>query len=149
MLIFVWIKGLFILKRLTQLICSFSHMLILRRTIKPLLKKPEEEAAKRESSPELAKISALVTRPPKQKTPSKKTEEGNLELNPALSSDSSFSTNITSVSPRAKRSLFKPPASPIYSYSSSPSPPLPQEQPAFYYVVSIFLKLSTKFQTRR
>ncbi|XP_033213543.1 transcription initiation factor TFIID subunit 3-like isoform X2 [Belonocnema kinseyi] len=103
-------------------------------TIKPLLKKPEEEAAKRESSPELAKISALVTRPPKQKTPSKKTEEGILELNPTLSSDSSFSTNISSVSPRAKRSLFKPPPSPIYSYSSSPSPPLPQEQPAFYYV---------------
>ncbi|KAK2587163.1 hypothetical protein KPH14_002916 [Odynerus spinipes] len=36
-------------------------------TIKPLLKKPDEET-KREPSPELAKISALVTRPPKQKS---------------------------------------------------------------------------------
>ncbi|KAL0108606.1 hypothetical protein PUN28_015224 [Cardiocondyla obscurior] len=36
-------------------------------TIKPLVKKPEEEV-KREPSPELAKISALVTRPPKQKS---------------------------------------------------------------------------------
>ncbi|XP_051173985.1 transcription initiation factor TFIID subunit 3 isoform X2 [Leptopilina boulardi] len=38
-------------------------------TIKPLLKKPEDETMKREPSPELAKISALVTRPPKQKAP--------------------------------------------------------------------------------
>ncbi|XP_071557834.1 uncharacterized protein Taf3 isoform X3 [Temnothorax nylanderi] len=36
-------------------------------TIKPLVKKPDEEV-KREPSPELAKISALVTRPPKQKS---------------------------------------------------------------------------------
>ncbi|XP_012258463.1 transcription initiation factor TFIID subunit 3 isoform X2 [Athalia rosae] len=36
-------------------------------TIKPLLKKPDDEL-KREPSPELAKISALITRPPKQKS---------------------------------------------------------------------------------
>ena len=119
---------------------------MLRRTIKPLLKKSEEEAARREPSPELAKISALVTRPPKQKTPSKKTEEGILDLNPTLSSESSFSSHITSVSlatvPRTKKPLFKPLASPpIHTYSSSPSPPLPQQQPAFSYVVSIFMKL--------
>ncbi|XP_011637929.1 transcription initiation factor TFIID subunit 3 isoform X2 [Pogonomyrmex barbatus] len=36
-------------------------------TIKPLVKKPDEEV-KRDPSPELAKISALVTRPPKQKS---------------------------------------------------------------------------------
>lgn len=44
-----------------------SNSLVSRyRTIKPLIKKPIEEK-KREPSPELAKISALVTRPPKQK----------------------------------------------------------------------------------
>ncbi|KAK0169806.1 hypothetical protein PV328_010446 [Microctonus aethiopoides] len=42
-------------------------------TIKPLIKKVED-TAKRESSPELAKISALVTRPPKQKTARAKQE---------------------------------------------------------------------------
>ncbi|XP_063990504.1 transcription initiation factor TFIID subunit 3 isoform X2 [Diachasmimorpha longicaudata] len=43
-------------------------------TIKPLLKKPED-IVKRESSPELAKISALVTRPPKPKIPKIKAEK--------------------------------------------------------------------------
>ncbi|XP_043279362.1 transcription initiation factor TFIID subunit 3 isoform X2 [Venturia canescens] len=42
-------------------------------TIKPLIKKPVEEK-KREPSPELAKISALVTRPPKQKLMKFKTD---------------------------------------------------------------------------
>ncbi|KAK0161710.1 hypothetical protein PV327_008129 [Microctonus hyperodae] len=42
-------------------------------TIKPLVKKVED-TPKRESSPELAKISALVTRPPKQKTARAKQE---------------------------------------------------------------------------
>ena len=120
--------------------------IILHRTIKPLLKKPDEEAAKRDPSPELAKISALVTRPPKQKTPSKKAEEGILDHNPALSSESSLSTNLTSESlstvPRTKKPIFKPLASPpIHTYPKTPSPPLQQQQPAFYYVVSISLTL--------
>lgn len=118
------------------------------RTIKPLLKKPEEEITKREPSPELAKISALVTRPPKQKAPSKKTEEGNLNLYPALSSESSFSTSLSiSSTPRTKRPIFKPLASPpMYAYPSTPSPPLQQQQSTFFYVVSIFL---TFFQKKK
>ncbi|XP_043489018.1 transcription initiation factor TFIID subunit 3 isoform X3 [Polistes fuscatus] len=44
-----------------------DSMLMKKITIKPLLKKPDEDT-KREPSPELAKISALVTRPPKQKS---------------------------------------------------------------------------------
>ncbi|XP_043468256.1 transcription initiation factor TFIID subunit 3 isoform X1 [Leptopilina heterotoma] len=105
-------------------------------TIKPLLKKPEEEAIKREPSPELAKISALVTRPPKQKAPSKKSEEGNIDLYPALSSESSFSSSLSlSSTPRTKRPIFKPLASPpIYSYPKTPSPPLQQQQSTFFYV---------------
>ncbi|XP_011708270.1 PREDICTED: transcription initiation factor TFIID subunit 3 isoform X2 [Wasmannia auropunctata] len=78
-------------------------------TIKPLVKKPDEEV-KREPSPELAKISALVTRPPKQKSASKKTEEGILDGSPALPTDS-FSANLTSAPlasvPRAKKSNFQ------------------------------------------
>ncbi|KAL6430615.1 hypothetical protein ACFW04_006899 [Cataglyphis niger] len=78
-------------------------------TIKPLVKKSDEEV-KREPSPELAKISALVTRPPKQKSTSKKTEEGILDGSPALPTDS-FSANLTSVPlasiPRAKKSNFQ------------------------------------------
>ncbi|XP_072761932.1 uncharacterized protein Taf3 isoform X2 [Anoplolepis gracilipes] len=91
-------------------------------TIKPLVKKPDEEI-KREPSPELAKISALVTRPPKQKSTSKKTEEGILDGSPALPTDS-FSANLTShVSlasiPRAKKSNFQ---------SLSQSEPIPSSQ---------------------
>ncbi|XP_077267987.1 TBP-associated factor 3 isoform X4 [Temnothorax americanus] len=78
-------------------------------TIKPLVKKPDEEV-KREPSPELAKISALVTRPPKQKSASKKTEEGILDGSPALPTDS-FSATLTSAPlasvPRAKKSNFQ------------------------------------------
>ncbi|XP_066584595.1 transcription initiation factor TFIID subunit 3 isoform X2 [Prorops nasuta] len=109
-------------------------------TIKPLLKKPEDEA-KREPSPELAKISALVTRPPKQKATSKKTEEGTLDGSPALSTDTSFSTNLTSVPlpvSRTKKSLFK---GLLYRESSPPqyenpikiSNSLPVQQQAPYY----------------
>ncbi|KAM0724336.1 Transcription initiation factor TFIID subunit 3 [Formica fusca] len=90
-------------------------------TIKPLVKKPDEEV-KREPSPELAKISALVTRPPKQKSTSKKTEEGILDGSPALPTDS-FSANLTSVPlasiPRAKKSNFQ---------SLSQSEPIPSSQ---------------------
>ncbi|XP_076224873.1 TBP-associated factor 3 isoform X2 [Nomia melanderi] len=109
-------------------------------TIKTLLKKPEEET-KREPSPELAKISALVTRPPKQKSASKKTEEGTLDGSPALPTDT-FSASLTSVPlatvPRAKKTLFKtlpqrePPPS---HFDPSPKipPPLPQQQPPYYF----------------
>ncbi|XP_025266483.1 transcription initiation factor TFIID subunit 3 isoform X2 [Camponotus floridanus] len=90
-------------------------------TIKPLVKKPDEEI-KREPSPELAKISALVTRPPKQKSTSKKTEEGILDGSSALPTDS-FSANLTSVPlasiPRTKKSNFQ---------SLSQSEPIPSSQ---------------------
>ncbi|EZA56532.1 Transcription initiation factor TFIID subunit [Ooceraea biroi] len=110
-------------------------------TIKPLVKKPDEEA-KREPSPELAKISALVTRPPKQKSASKKTEEGILDGSPALPTDS-FSANLTSVplasAPRAKKSNFQ-----NLSQSELISPPhfdppkllnplVPPQQPPYYF----------------
>ncbi|XP_076386657.1 TBP-associated factor 3 isoform X12 [Megachile rotundata] len=109
------------------------------RTIKTLLKKPEEET-KREPSPELAKISALVTRPPKQKLASKKTEEGALDGSPVLPTDT-FSASLTSVPlatvPRAKKSLFKalPPreSSPHFDPAPKHPIPLPQQQPAFYF----------------
>lgn len=109
-------------------------------TIKTVTKKPEEEV-KRELSPELAKISALVTRPPKPKSTSKKAEEGLIDMNPAFAPDNSFSTNLSSVStatvPRAQKTLFKalPPR--------EPEPPVSQYQPytpitkpiePFYYV---------------
>ncbi|XP_076236410.1 TBP-associated factor 3 isoform X3 [Calliopsis andreniformis] len=110
-------------------------------TIKTLLKKPEEEA-KREPSPELAKISALVTRPPKQKSASKKTEEGILDGSPALPSDT-FSANLTSVPiaiavPRAKKSLFKAlpqRETPPSHFDPAPKLPTPltQQQPPYYY----------------
>ncbi|XP_054011297.1 transcription initiation factor TFIID subunit 3-like isoform X2 [Hylaeus anthracinus] len=110
-------------------------------TIKTLLKKPEEEM-KREPSPELAKISALVTRPPKQKSASKKTEEGTLDGSPALPTDT-FSANLTSVPlatiPRAKKSLFK--ALPQRETPPAHFDPLPklqtpltqQQQPSYYF----------------
>lgn len=102
---------------------------------------------KREPSPELAKISALVTRPPKQKAPSKKTEEGNLDLYPALSSESSFSSSLSLSSTPRKRPIFKPLASPPpYSNPKTPSPPLQQQQSTFFYVVSIFLTFLKKKQ---
>lgn len=113
-------------------------------TIKPLLKKPDEET-KREPSPELAKISALITRPPKPKSASKKTEEGTLDGSPALPTDSSFSINFTNVPlatvPRAKKSLFKalPQREPSPPSHFDPSPKLPspllaqQQPPPFYY----------------
>jgi len=106
------------------------------------VKKPDEEA-KREPSPELAKISALVTRPPKQKSASKKTEEGILDGSPALPTDS-FSANLTSVplasAPRAKKSNFQ-----NLSQSELISPPhfdlpsklpnlVPPQQPPYYFV---------------
>ncbi|XP_015440338.1 PREDICTED: transcription initiation factor TFIID subunit 3 isoform X2 [Dufourea novaeangliae] len=109
-------------------------------TIKTLLKKPEEET-KREPSPELAKISALVTRPPKQKSASKKTEEGILDGSPALPTDT-FSASLTSVPlatiPRAKKSLFKAlpqretPPSHFDPVPKIPTP-LPQQQPPYYF----------------
>ncbi|XP_025157013.1 transcription initiation factor TFIID subunit 3 isoform X1 [Harpegnathos saltator] len=86
-----------------------DNALMKKITIKPLVKKPDEEV-KREPSPELAKISALVTRPPKQKSTSKKTEEGILDGSPALPTDS-FSANLTSVppasAPRTKKSIYQ------------------------------------------
>ncbi|XP_076665958.1 TBP-associated factor 3 isoform X3 [Andrena cerasifolii] len=109
-------------------------------TIKTLLKKPEEET-KREPSPELAKISALVTRPPKQKSASKKTEEGTLDGSPALPSDT-FSATLTSVPlatvPRAKKSLFKAlpqRETPPSHFDPAPKLPTPltQQQPPYYF----------------
>ncbi|KAG7208725.1 hypothetical protein KM043_014923 [Ampulex compressa] len=110
-------------------------------TIKTLLKKPDEDV-KREPSPELAKIAALVTRPPKQKSASKKTEEGTLDGSPALATDT-FSANLTSVPlatvPRAKKSLFKTlpqrEKTPLLHDPTPklPSPLLTQQQPAYYY----------------
>lgn len=113
------------------------------RTIKPLVKKPDEEA-KREPSPELAKISALVTRPPKQKSASKKTEEGILDGSPALPTDS-FSANLTSVplasAPRSKKSNFQAlsqseliPPSHFDPPSKFPNPLVPPQQPPYYFV---------------
>lgn len=114
--------------------CSF----ILCRTIKALVKKPDEEI-KREPSPELAKISALVTRPPKQKSASKKIEEGILDGSPALSTDS-LSANTISVPlatvPRTKKPLFQN----LSQSELTPSLPkfpnslMMQQQPAYYFV---------------
>ncbi|KOC58923.1 hypothetical protein WH47_01204, partial [Habropoda laboriosa] len=115
-------------------------------TIKTLLKKPEDET-KREPSPELAKISALVTRPPKQKSASKKTEEGTLDGSPALPTDT-FSANLTSVPlatvPRAKKSLFKAlPQRETPSSQFDPVPKLPtpltQQQPPYYFVSTFYM----------
>lgn len=113
-----------------------------------MLKKPDEDT-KREPSPELAKISALVTRPPKQKSASKKIEEGTLDGSPALP-DSSFSLNFATVPlatvPRAKKSLFKnlpqrePTPPPLFDPSPKlPSPLLTQQQPPPFYYVSTFM----------
>ncbi|XP_043489015.1 transcription initiation factor TFIID subunit 3 isoform X1 [Polistes fuscatus] len=121
-----------------------DSMLMKKITIKPLLKKPDEDT-KREPSPELAKISALVTRPPKQKSASKKIEEGTLDGSPALPTDSSFSLNFATVPlatvPRAKKSLFKnlPQREPTPPPHFDPTPKLPsplitqQQSPPFYY----------------
>ena len=135
--------------RLNRRIVFNNTYIIIRemcyRTIKTLLKKPEDET-KREPSPELAKISALVTRPPKQKSASKKTEEGTLDGSPTLSTDT-FSANITSVPfatlPRTKKSLFKTLSQRETSQSQfDPAPKLPtplmQQQPPYYFV-STFL----------
>ncbi|XP_025988155.2 transcription initiation factor TFIID subunit 3 isoform X2 [Solenopsis invicta] len=110
-------------------------------TIKPLVKKPDEEV-KREPSPELAKISALVTRPPKQKSASKKTEEGILDGSPALPTDS-FSANLTSAPlasvPRAKKSNFQnlsqsePIPSPQFDNPPKLPNPLVPPQPPYYF----------------
>ncbi|XP_020280557.1 transcription initiation factor TFIID subunit 3 [Pseudomyrmex gracilis] len=106
-------------------------------TIKPLVKKPEEEI-KREPSPELAKISALVTRPPKQKSASKKTEEGILDGSLALPTDS-FSTNLTSAAsvPRSKKSNFQslPQSEPVPHFDPPPKLPNPiaPPQPPYYF----------------
>lgn len=113
------------------------------------MKKPDEEV-KREPSPELAKISALVTRPPKQKSASKKTEEGTLDGSP-LPTDS-FSANLTSVPlasvPRAKKSLYQnlPQSEPMPSPHFDPLPKLPNlpvmPQHPPYYFVSTFATIS-------
>lgn len=112
------------------------------------MKKPDEEI-KREPSPELAKISALVTRPPKQKSASKKTEEGLLDGSPALPTDT-FSANLTSVSlasvPRAKKSNFQSLSqseqilSPHFDPSSKiPNPLVQPKQPPYYFVSTFIL----------
>lgn len=117
------------------------------RTIKPLVKKPDEEV-KREPSPELAKISALVTRPPKQKSASKKTEEGILDGSPALPTDS-FSANLTSAPlasiPRAKKSNFQNLSQsepiPLPQFDNPPklpNPLVPPQQPPYYFVSTFF-----------
>ncbi|XP_018057154.1 PREDICTED: transcription initiation factor TFIID subunit 3 isoform X1 [Atta colombica] len=109
-------------------------------TIKALVKKPDEEI-KREPSPELAKISALVTRPPKQKSASKKTEEGILDGSLALPTDcfSLTSAPLASV-PRAKKSNFQnlsqsePIPSPQFDNPSKlPNPLVPPQQPPYYF----------------
>ncbi|KAG5307161.1 TAF3 factor, partial [Acromyrmex insinuator] len=109
-------------------------------TIKALVKKPDEEI-KREPSPELAKISALITRPPKQKSASKKTEEGILDGSLALPTDcfSLTSAPLASV-PRAKKSNFQnlsqsePIPSPQFDNPSKlPNPLVPPQQPPYYF----------------
>lgn len=116
------------------------------RTIKTLLKKPEDET-KREPSPELAKISALITRPPKQKSASKKTEEGTLDGSPALPTDT-FSATLNSVPlatvPRAKKSLFKAlpqRETPPSQFDPAPKLPTPvtQQQPPYYFVSTFYI----------
>lgn len=113
------------------------------RTIKPVMKKMEEDG-KREPSPELAKISALVTRPPKQKSTSKKAEEGTYIGNPAL--QTSFSTDFSSVTKSKKSSLKS-----IYANESPTyydpivkkiNDPLPPQRPAFYFVSTFVLTKS-------
>lgn len=131
--------------------CSIGSIIALFfRTIKPLVKKPDEEV-KREPSPELAKISALVTRPPKQKSASKKTEEGLLDGSPALPTDS-FSANLTAPLasvPRAKKSLYQnvPQSEPTPSPHFDPAPkvpnPLAMPQQPPYYFVSTFVMIFT------
>lgn len=121
---------------------------VLCRTIKPLVKKPDEEI-KREPSPELAKISALVTRPPKQKSTSKKTEEGILDGSLTLPTDS-FSANLTSVPlasipQRAKKFNFQSePPIPPSQFDNPPKVPKPliTPQPPPYYFVSIHFLFS-------
>ncbi|XP_014480646.1 PREDICTED: transcription initiation factor TFIID subunit 3 isoform X2 [Dinoponera quadriceps] len=108
-------------------------------TIKPLLLKKPDEEVKRESSPELAKISALVTRPPKQKSTSKKTEEGILDGSPALPTDS-FSANLTSVppasAPRTKKSIYQSEPLPSPHFDPVPkilNPLVMPQQPPYYF----------------
>lgn len=117
--------------------------LFLSRTIKPLVKKSDEEV-KREPSPELAKISALVTRPPKQKSTSKKTEEGILDGSPALPTDS-FSANLTSVppasTPRTKKSIYQNEPSPHFDHTPKLPNPLAMQQQVPYYFVSTFVTI--------
>lgn len=127
----------------------FIFILFLSRTIKPLLKKPDEEI-KREPSPELAKISALVTRPPKQKSTSKKTEEGLLDGSPALPTDS-FSANLTSVPPASaprKKSIYQSEPLPTPHFDPVPKLPnplaLPQQLP--YYFVSTFITILIQWE---
>lgn len=114
------------------------------------MKKPDEDV-KREPSPELAKISALVTRPPKQKSTSKKTEEGILDGSPALPTDS-FSANLTSVppasAPRTKKSIYQ--SEPLPSPHFDPAPKLPNplampQQPPYYFV-STFVTISMQWE---
>lgn len=114
------------------------------------MKKPDEEI-KREPSPELAKISALVTRPPKQKSASKKTEEGLLDGSPALPTDT-FSANFISVPlasvPRAKKSNFHslPQSEQISSPHFDPpkilNPLVPPQQPPYYFVSTFIIILT-------
>ncbi|XP_003427022.2 transcription initiation factor TFIID subunit 3 isoform X1 [Nasonia vitripennis] len=95
-----------------------NSALMKKITIKPP-KKPEDEI-KREPTPELAKISALVTRPPKQKSTSKKVEQGLLEAYAAHSSDASFSISTLDPTLRVKKPLIK--ALPRRDFSPSPPP---------------------------
>lgn len=110
------------------------------RTIKPP-KKPEEDV-KREPSPEIARFSALVTRPPKQKT-SKKLEDGLLEAYSMLPSEATFSNSLNPSS-RIKKSIFKP--MPVKEtvpnpYNNYPNPydssPELQSTPQYCFIVSI------------
>lgn len=77
---------------------------IFHSTIKPP-KRPEEEI-KREPTPELARISALVTRPPKQKS-SKRADEGLLETSYTFPLEASFSNANHDTIPRVKKTIFK------------------------------------------
>lgn len=107
---------------------------------------------KRESSPELAKISALVTRPPKPKATSKRAEDGIVETYPAYPSDTSVATSsMIEPVPRAKTHTPKT----HFQKESFITPKVPSPQPpaAFYYVsmftrshgqsTGIFLLMST------
>jgi hypothetical protein len=123
-------------------IVTIADVLVFCSTIKPP-KKPEEEV-KREPTPELARISALVTRPPKQKSTSKKAEDGLLEAYATLPSEASLSSASLVPALRAKKPVFKAlprrepsPNPPVYVQSLTAHSLALQEGMQFCFTVSI------------